>query len=142
MWWLLEIAKGFSNDKFPVSLRLESEQEGSIQGTMDNFDWEAYEEEYESGFESEDEEVAPEVYCVESNYVACYLPNTDYKFKVHHRCWGQWGFRDQVVVTAYRSQKHHLINNTPSHNCAYCQQDVYYIDLASNCDICALLQNV
>ena len=85
---------------------------------------------------------APEVYCVESNYVACYLPNTDYKFKVHHRCWGQWEFRDRVVVTAYRSQRHHLINNTPSHNCAYCQQDIYYIDLASNCDICALLQNV
>ena len=110
---------------------------------MDNdFDWEAYEEEYESGFESEDEEVAPEVYCVESDYVACRFPNSDRQFKVHHRCWSQFQFRDQVIVTAYRSQKDHLTANTPFSSCAHCKLDIYFIDLASNCNLCALLQNV
>ena len=99
-----------------------------------------YDLEYESGFESEDEEVAPELYCVHSHYVGCKVG--DQQFKVHIRCWPQLDLRNQVVITAYRNQVDHLCVNAPYSCCASCRQNIYFIDLAANCDTCALLNDV
>ena len=106
----------------------------------DDFDFESPQDEFYFLLGEVESEEVVETYCVQSEYVNCYLGQ--HKFKVHVRCWSEFELREECVVTSYTSQKKHLCFDAPFSGCAACGLNIYFIEVSNRCDICNLLQNV
>jgi len=132
-WWFLEIAKSFSNDKFPVSLAPDTGQY-TYQGMASDSD-------YESDLESFDDE-EPDLYCLQLDCVVVQYQEVDpfspVEFaKFHYSCLPRsYVYKLEHRITCAVDQYLHCEPHPKFSSCHYCGLNLHYVAQWKSCDTC------